>query len=122
MAHLFGTRIPTTKRLVVALTRIHGIGRRRAEAICKLAEIEDNATLKTLKQVKRTLIIRQMKRNFLLGKGLKKDKKFFIRRLMRVGSYRGLRHRLGLPLRGQRTSTNAKTQRKLSSRRIRMGF
>jgi small subunit ribosomal protein S13 len=120
MVYLFGTRISTTKRLVVALTRIHGIGRRRAEAICKLAEIEDNTTLKNLKQVKRILIGRLMKRNFLLGKNLKKDQKFFIRKLMRVGSYRGLRHRLGLPMRGQRTSTNAKTQRKLSPRRLKM--
>ena len=116
MVHLFGARIPMRKRLPIALTQIYGIGRKRAQAICQKIGIGTDLSIMDLKKTQMRRILRLLKRNFLLGKDLEKVKKLYIQRLIRGGCYRGLRHRIGLPLRGQRTSTNGKTQRKLAAK------
>ena len=111
MARIAGVNIPTGKRAVIALTYIHGIGRTTAKKICEACGIADERRVNDLSddEVAR---IRDMIDNDLTVEGeLRRDVAMNIKRLMDLGCYRGLRHRRQLPVRGQRTHTNARTRK-----------
>jgi len=111
LARIAGVNIPTGKRAVIALTYIHGIGRTTAKKICEACGIADERRVNDLSddEVAR---IRDMIDNDLTVEGeLRRDVAMNIKRLMDLGCYRGLRHRRQLPVRGQRTHTNARTRK-----------
>src|SRR3569833_2769488 len=97
MARIAGINIPVQKHTVIALTSIYGIGRTRAREICKAVRIAPDVKIKELTEAQL--------------ESLRRDIAMNIKRLMDLGSYRGLRHRRGLPVRGQRTRTNARTRK-----------
>ena len=111
MARIAGVNIPTNKRVVIALQYIHGIGAKKAEEIItaigipaerRVAQLTDNEVLQ----------IREMiDRDYLVEGDLRREVAMNIKRLMDLGAYRGLRHRRNLPVRGQRTHTNARTRK-----------
>jgi small subunit ribosomal protein S13 len=111
VARIAGVNLPTNKRVVIALQYIHGIGPKTAQ------EIMDQVHLKADRRVSQltdneVLQIREMiDRDYLVEGDLRRDVSMNIKRLMDLGSYRGLRHRRGLPVRGQRTHTNARTRK-----------
>jgi small subunit ribosomal protein S13 len=107
--------------LVKALTRVYGIGERRSQALCHLLTLPSSFRVRDLSKRQAARLANLMKRNLYLGSDLRKQKSDSIQRLIEIGSYKGVRHRLGLPLRGQRTSTNAKSQRALASKHRRGG-
>ncbi len=110
MARIAGINIPLHKHLVVALTHIYGIGRSRARQICEAAQIAPDTKVKDLSEpeVER---IRALVARFPVEGDLRREVAMNIKRLMDLGCYRGIRHRRGLPLRGQRTRTNARTRK-----------
>lgn len=110
MARISGVNIPDNKHLVVSLTAIYGIGRSRAHEICKAVEVEPSAKVKDLsdEQVDR---IREIVGKYVVEGDLRREVAMNIKRLMDLGCYRGLRHRRGLPVHGQRTRTNARTRK-----------
>ena len=110
MARIAGVNIPDHKHLVVSLTSIYGVGRTRAAAIC--AKLQLSPTIK-VKQLGEAEIekIRDEVASFTVEGDLRREIAMNIKRLMDLGCYRGLRHRRGLPVRGQRTRTNARTRK-----------
>ncbi len=110
MARISGVDIPNDKRVVVSLTYIYGIGRPTASEILKAAGISEDKRVKDLTENELTLI-RQEVANHNVEGDLRREVALNIKRLMEIGSYRGLRHRKGLPVRGQRTRTNARTRK-----------
>ena len=111
MARIAGIDLPRSKQLGIALTYIHGIGHTSARAICAKAEIE--ATVKT-DQLSDGDVVRLreiIENDFKVEGDLRRDVQQSIKELMDIGCYRGLRHRRGLPVRGQRTHTNARTRK-----------
>ncbi|RMF97162.1 MAG: 30S ribosomal protein S13 [Gammaproteobacteria bacterium] len=110
MARIAGINIPLHKHVVVALTHIYGIGRSRAQKICEAAQIAPDTKVKDLSEpeVER---IRAVVARFPVEGDLRREVAMNIKRLMDLGCYRGIRHRRGLPLRGQRTRTNARTRK-----------
>ena len=111
MARIAGVDVPPQKRSQIGLTYIYGIGRSRATSILKEADIDINTKIKDLDEDQLGRI-----RNIIAEQGgvegdLRKQRQMDIKRLMDIGCYRGLRHRRGLPVRGQRTSTNARTRK-----------
>lgn len=111
MAHIAGIELPRNKRIVIGLTYIFGIGRTTSEQILGKANIDESIRVKdlTLDQEK---ILRDIIQNDLVVEGaLRTQTTMNIKRLMEIGSYRGLRHKKGLPVRGQRTKTNARTRK-----------
>ena len=110
MARIAGINIPLQKHVVVALTSIYGIGRTRAEQVCSAAEVSPDTKVKDLSEPEverlRTAIAR-----FPVEGDLRREVAMNVKRLMDLGCYRGIRHRRGLPLRGQRTRTNARTRK-----------
>ena len=111
MARIAGVDIPPHKRSEIGLTYIFGIGRSRANSILAEAGVDPNAKIKDLEEDQLNRI-----RTIISEKGevegdLRKQRQMDIKRLMDIGCYRGLRHRRGLPVRGQRTSTNARTRK-----------
>jgi small subunit ribosomal protein S13 len=110
MARIAGINIPVNKHAVIALTAIYGIGRSRAANICVAAEISQSAKVRDLSEadVER---VRNEVGKFVVEGDLRRDVSMNIKRLMDLGCYRGIRHRRGLPLRGQRTKTNARTRK-----------
>ena len=110
MARISGVDIPSNKRVVVSLTYIYGIGRPTAEEILKNANISEDKRVKDLSEVELTAI-RQEVAKYQVEGDLRREVAMNIKRLMEIGSYRGLRHRKGLPVRGQRTRTNARTRK-----------
>ncbi len=111
MARIAGIDLPRSKQLGVALTYIHGIGQTSARAICAKAEIE--ATVKT-DQLSDGDVVRLreiIENDFKVEGDLRREVQQSIKELMDIGCYRGLRHRRGLPVRGQRTHTNARTRK-----------
>lgn len=110
MARISGVDIPNNKRVVISLTYIYGIGRPTAEEILKAANIDENKRVKDLTEVELTAI-RQEIANYQVEGDLRREVAMNIKRLMEIGCYRGLRHRKGLPVRGQRTRTNARTRK-----------
>ncbi len=110
MARIAGINIPVNKHVVVALTAIYGIGDTRAKQICKAAGIAPDTMVKDLAEPE-VAGIRNAVANFVVEGDLRRETSMNIKRLMDLGCYRGIRHRRGLPLRGQRTRTNARTRK-----------
>ena len=111
MARIAGANIPTSKLVVIGLTYIYGIGRKKAEEICTQVGIPANKRVSDLTD-EETLKIRELIDNSYHVEGdLRREVSLNIKRLMDLGCYRGLRHRKGLPVRGQRTHTNARTRK-----------
>ena len=111
MARIAGVNIPTSKLVVIGLTYIYGIGRKKAEEICTKAGIPANKRVSDLTDDE-TLKIRELIDNSYHVEGdLRREVSLNIKRLMDLGCYRGLRHRKGLPVRGQSTKQNARTRK-----------
>ncbi len=110
MARIAGINIPDRKHAWVSLTSIYGIGRTRARAICVDAGISPNVLIKDLTEEELDNIRSQVTRYAIEG-DLRRDGCMNIKRLMDLGAYRGIRHRRGLPVRGQRSHTNARTRK-----------
>ena len=111
MARIAGVNIPTNKLVVIGLTYIYGIGRKKAEEICKKVGIPANKRVNDLTDDE-TLKIRELiDSSYHVEGDLRREVSLNIKRLMDLGCYRGLRHRKGLPVRGQRTHTNARTRK-----------
>jgi small subunit ribosomal protein S13 len=110
MARISGINIPDHKHVVISLTAIYGIGRTRAAKICDKVGVEPSKKVKELTddQIER---IREEVGKFVVEGDLRREVAMNIKRLMDLGCYRGLRHRRGLPVRGQRTRTNARTRK-----------
>jgi len=111
LARIAGVNIPTQKRVVIALTYIHGIGRTKAREICASVGIPDSRRVNELTDSELTQIRESIDQNYQVEGDLRREKAMNIKRLMDLGCYRGLRHRRGLPVRGQRTHTNARTRK-----------
>ena len=111
MARIAGVDLPKEKRTEIALTRIYGIGRSLAKEICKKAQIQDNSRVHSLTEEEVTRLRHVIEGNYKIEGELRTDVTMNIKRLMDIGSYRGLRHRRGLPVHGQRTRTNARTRK-----------
>ena len=110
MARIAGINIPMNKHLWVGLTHIYGVGRSRARNLCVAAGIAPTTKVKDLTEVEVNQI-RSLLAKFPVEGDLRREVSMNIKRLMDLGSYRGIRHRRGLPLRGQRTRTNARTRK-----------
>jgi len=110
VARIAGINIPLNKHIVVALTSIFGIGQSRARQICSAAEIDPATKVKDLAEPE-VARLRTVVANFEVEGDLRREVSMNIKRLMDLGCYRGIRHRRGLPLRGQRTRTNARTRK-----------
>ena len=111
MARIAGVDLPREKRMEVALTYIYGIGRPSAQKILRDAEVPPEIRVKDLTEDQVNKIRRVLEGNFRVEGDLKRQVSMNVKRLMDIGCYRGLRHRRGLPVRGQRTSTNARTRK-----------
>jgi len=110
MARIAGVNIPDQKHAWVALTTIYGIGRTRALAICESAKVAPGTRMRDLSEPEIESIRAEISKITVEG-DLRRDVAMNIKRLMDLGCYRGLRHRRGLPVRGQRTKTNARTRK-----------
>ena len=110
MARIAGINIPLTKHVVIALTAIFGIGGSRARQICEAAGVAPDTQVKDLAEPE-VVKLRTAVATFMVEGDLRRETSMNIKRLMDLGSYRGIRHRRGLPLRGQRTRTNARTRK-----------
>jgi small subunit ribosomal protein S13 len=110
MARIAGINIPVQKHVVIALTSIYGIGTTRANGICQAAGVEPARKVRDLSESE-VEALRAEVAKFVVEGDLRRDVSMNIKRLMDLGCYRGLRHRRGLPLRGQRTRTNARTRK-----------
>ncbi|MDP2813526.1 MAG: 30S ribosomal protein S13 [Erysipelotrichaceae bacterium] len=110
MARIAGVDIPRDKRVVVSLTYIFGIGRPISEKVLAATGISEDTRVKDLTE-EQVNNIRKAVESFKLEGDLRREVSLNIKRLMEIGSYRGMRHRKGLPVRGQRTKTNARTRK-----------
>ena len=111
MARIAGVNIPTNKRVVIALQYIHGIGPKFAQDICTAVNIAPERRVNELSDAEVIQIRETIDRDFMVEGDLRRETAMNIKRLMDLGCYRGLRHRRGLPVRGQRTHTNARTRK-----------
>jgi small subunit ribosomal protein S13 len=111
LARIAGVNIPTHKRVPIALTYIHGIGPTTAQAICDAVKIESSRRVNELSDAEVLAIREHIDANLMVEGDLRRDTQMNIKRLMDLGCYRGLRHRRSLPVRGQRTHTNARTRK-----------
>ena len=111
MARIAGVDLPRDKRVEVALTYIYGIGRSRAGEILQSTGVDPNTRVRNLTEEEVTRLREVIDRNYKVEGDLRREVAMDIRRLIEIGSYRGLRHRKGLPVRGQRTRTNARTRK-----------
>ena len=111
MARIAGVNIPTNKRVAIALTYIHGIGRTKAKELTEALDIADNRRVNDLTDAEVLRIREYIDANLSVEGDLRRETQMNIKRLMDLGCYRGLRHRRGLPVRGQRTHTNARTRK-----------
>ena len=110
MARIAGINVPVNKHTDIALTAIFGIGRSRAQKICEATGIAADRKIRDLTEAE-VETIRAAVGTFTIEGDLRREVSMNIKRLMDLGSYRGIRHRRGLPLRGQRTRTNARTRK-----------
>ena len=110
MARIAGVNIPDNKHAVIALTAIYGIGKSIALRICQSTGVNPGVPVKNLSEGERESIRGEITKLTVEG-GLRREVSMNINRLMDIGSYRGVRHRRGLPVRGQRTKTNARTRK-----------
>jgi small subunit ribosomal protein S13 len=111
VARIAGVNIPTNKRVVIALQYIHGIGPTKAAEIVEKVKIPDNRRVNQLTDAEVIQIREVIDRDYMVEGDLRREVAMNIKRLMDLGCYRGLRHRRGLPVRGQRTHTNARTRK-----------
>lgn len=111
MARIAGVNIPTGKRVHIALAYIHGIGPTKAKEICEKAAIPEARRVNELSDAEVLQIRETIDRDYVVEGDLRREVAVNIKRLMDLGCYRGLRHRRGLPVRGQRTHTNARTRK-----------
>jgi len=111
VARIAGVNIPTNKRVEVALTYIHGIGQTKAKEICTRVGIPAERRVAQLSESEVIMIRETIDREYTVEGDLRRGVAMNIKRLMDLGCYRGLRHRRGLPVRGQRTHTNARTRK-----------
>ena len=111
MTRIAGVDLPKHKRIEIALTYIYGIGLSRSQKILKMVSINADKPVKDLDDKEITSIRNNLENNFLIEGDLRRFESLNIKRLMEINSYKGKRHRIGLPLRGQRTRTNARTRR-----------
>ena len=111
MARIAGVNIPTNKRVQIALQYIHGIGELKAKEICQKVGISDERRVNQLSDDEVLRIRETIDRDYVVEGDLRREVAMNIKRLMDLGCYRGLRHRRGLPVHGQRTHTNARTRK-----------
>jgi small subunit ribosomal protein S13 len=111
MARIAGVNIPTQKRVVIALQYIHGIGQHYAKEICDKVGLAANRRVSELTDAEVLQLRETIDRDYNVEGDLRRETATNIKRLMDLGCYRGLRHRKGLPVRGQRTHTNARTRK-----------
>ncbi|MEM7613892.1 MAG: 30S ribosomal protein S13 [Pseudomonadota bacterium] len=111
MARIAGVNIPTNKRVHIALTYIHGIGDASAKQICEAVGIDQSRRVNELSDAEVLQVREHIDATMMVEGDLRREKSMNIKRLMDLGCYRGLRHRRGLPVRGQRTHTNARTRK-----------
>ena len=111
MARIAGVNIPTQKRVVISLQYIHGIGGKYAKDICEKVGIPEQRRVNELTDAEVLQIRETIDRDYMVEGDLRRETAMNIKRLMDLGCYRGLRHRRGLPVNGQRTHTNARTRK-----------
>ena len=111
MARIAGVNIPTGKRVIIALQYIHGIGPKNASEICEKVGIPAERRVNQLSDADVLQIREMIDRDYMVEGDLRREVSMNIKRLMDLGTYRGIRHRRGLPMRGQRTRTNARTRK-----------
>lgn len=111
MARIAGVNVPTDKRVEIALTYIYGVGLTRSQKILKQTNISPDTRVKDLTETEIGRIREVLEKNFKVEGDLRREVTLNIARLKEVGSYRGTRHKLGLPVHGQRTKTNSRTKR-----------
>lgn len=111
MARIAGVNIPTNKRVEIALSYIHGIGPSKAKEICGKVGLASERRVQDLTDAEVLQIREVIDRDYMVEGDLRREVAVNIKRLMDLGNYRGLRHRRGLPVRGQRTHTNARTRK-----------
>lgn len=111
MARIAGVNIPTNKRVVIGLTYIYGIGNKNAQEICEKAGIPSDRRVNQLSDEEVLKIREMIDREYQVEGDLRREVSVNVKRLMDLGCYKGLRHRKGLPVHGQRTHTNARTRR-----------
>lgn len=110
MARLLGVDIPKNKRIVISLTYLYGVGSSIAKQICKKLSLSEDTKTETLTD-SQVVDIRKVLDGYTLEGDLRRERSLNIKRLMDLGCYRGIRHRLGLPVRGQVTQKNARTRK-----------
>jgi small subunit ribosomal protein S13 len=111
MARIAGVDLPRDKRVEVSLTYIYGIGRTTSRQILQVAEVDPNTRVRDLAEVEVAKLREIIDRNFRVEGDLRREVAMNIKRLQEIGCYRGIRHRKALPVRGQRTRTNARQKR-----------
>lgn len=111
MARIAGVNIPSTKPVQIALTYVYGIGRTRAREICDKAGLPEGRRVNDMTDGELARVREIVDREYRVEGDLRRDLAMSVKRLMDLGCYRGLRHRRGLPVRGQRTHTNARTRK-----------
>ena len=111
MARIAGVNIPTNKRVIIALQYIHGIGQKKAGEIMEKVHLDPARRVSQLSDAEVLQIREVIDRDYMVEGDLRREVAVNIKRLMDLGCYRGLRHRRGLPVRGQRTHTNARTRK-----------
>jgi small subunit ribosomal protein S13 len=111
MARISGVDLPPNKRIEIGLTYIYGIGRSQANNILSAADVPPDTKVRELNEDQVNKIRKVIEEQHTVEGDLRKEISFNIKRLMEIGAYRGLRHRRGLPVRGQRTHTNARTRK-----------
>ncbi len=111
MARIAGVDLPRNKRVEIALTYIYGIGRTTSQKILAQAGIDPGTKVKDLAEAEIARLQEIISRNYRVEGDLRREVQMNIKRLIEIGCYRGLRHRMNLPVRGQRTRTNARTKR-----------
>ena len=111
MARIAGVNLPNQKRLEIGLTYIYGIGQSTAQKICKDLELDPDQKIKDLTDDEVTALRNYIDANLQVEGDLRRERSQAIKRLTEIGAYRGMRHRRGLPVNGQRTKTNARTRK-----------
>ena len=111
MARIAGVNVPSGKRIEIALTYIFGIGLTRAKKICMEINLDESKRVNSLTEEELGKIRDLIEKNFTVEGDLRRENAMNLKRLIDLGCYRGLRHRKGLPVRGQRTNTNARTRK-----------